>query len=58
MSGEGIGPPALSISPYPSATFPFFFKLNFWLHWVFVALRRLSLVVASRGCSPVAEHGF
>ena len=24
--------------------------LNFWLHWVFVAARGLSLVAASRGC--------
>ena len=44
-------------------------SLFFWLHWVFVAPRRLSLVVASRGllflvvrrlliavASPVVEH--
>ena len=30
-----------------------FFKngIYFWLHWVFVPVQRLSLVVASRGCS-------
>ena len=28
----------------------------FWLHQVFIATGRLSLVVVSRGCSPVAEH--
>ena len=26
----------------------------FWLHWVFIAAHRLSLVVISRGCSLVA----
>ena len=47
------------------------FFLNFWLHWVFIAACRLSLVVVSRGsslvvvcgllfagASPVAEHGL
>ena len=33
----------------------FFF---FWLHWVFVAARRLSLVVASRGYSSLQCVGF
>ena len=36
----------------------FFFESNlflyFWLHWVFVASCRLSLVTASGGCSLVA----
>ena len=27
-----------------------FYVYYFWLHWIFVAMRRLSLVVASRGC--------
>ena len=31
---------------------------NFWLHWVFVAVFRLSLIVASRGCSLVVVLGF
>ena len=34
-----------------------FFKLLFiylWLHWVFVAKPRLSLLVASEGYTPVA----
>ena len=30
--------------------------INFWLCWVFVAARRLSLVVASGGYSRVVEH--
>ena len=30
----------------------------FWLRWVFVAARRLSLVVASRGCSSLRCVGF
>ena len=33
-----------------------FFKIlftYFWLHWVFVAAHRLSLVVVSRGCSSL-----
>ena len=40
----------------------FFFVLNFihfWLHWVFIAVRRLSLVVVGRGsscCSVQASH--
>ena len=30
---------------------------NFCLYWVFVAARTFSLVVASRGCSPVTVCG-
>ena len=30
----------------------------YWLHWVFVAAHRLSLVVASRGCSLLRCTGF
>ena len=32
--------------------------LNFWLCWVFVAARRLSLVVANGGYSLVLVHGL
>ena len=32
--------------------------IHFWLCWVFVAARRRSLVVASRGCSPAAVLGL
>ena len=32
--------------------------IYFWLHWVFIAACRLSLVVASRGCSLAAVHGL
>ena len=31
----------------------YFLKFYFWLRWVFVAARRLSLVVASGSYSPV-----
>ena len=30
------------------------YLFNFWLCWVFIAAHRLSLVLASRGCSLVA----
>ena len=30
----------------------------YWLHWVFVAVNRLSLVVASRSYSLAEVHGF
>ena len=36
----------------------FLFTHLFWLHWVFVAVWGLSLVVASRCCSPVAVWGL
>ena len=41
----------------------FFYKfiylfIYFWLHWVFVAARGLSLVVASRGYSSLRCTGF
>ena len=39
----------------------FLFKKNnfiyFWLHWVFVAVQGLSLVVVSGGYSPVVVPG-
>ena len=39
--------------------YSFFFKFFYsWLHWVFVAARRLSLVAASRGCSSLRSAGF
>ena len=49
------------------ATILFFFKdiylfkkflFIFWLHWVFVAARRLSLVAVSRGYSSLRCMGF
>ena len=46
----------------PSVLFFFFFNLMnvflFWLHWVFIAARGLSLVVASRGYSLVEVRGL
>ena len=39
----------------------FFFLINliyFWLHWVFVAVHRLSLVAASGGYSSLQCAGF
>ena len=35
-----------------------FLFIYFWLHWVFVALCGLSLVVESGGCSAVVEQGL
>ena len=35
-----------------------YFSLFIWLHWVFVAALRLSLVVASRGYSSLQGSGF
>ena len=35
-----------------------FFKIYFWLHWVFVAARRLSVVAVSGSYSPVAVLGL
>ena len=53
------GCPPLSVS---STGFCGFFKINlfiyFWLRWVFVAARRLSLVVASGGYSLLWCTGF
>ena len=36
----------------------FIYVLYFWLCWVFIAVRGLSLVVASRGSPLVAMHGL
>ena len=36
----------------------FYLFIYFWLHWVFVAARRLSLVVASGGYSSLPCAGF
>ena len=53
---------SFSMSEQVFLSFSFFFKINlfiyFWLHWVFVAVRRLSLVVASRGYSSLQCTGF
>ena len=43
---------------YRLTPFVFFFLIYFWLCWVFVAARRLSLVVASRGRSSFRCVGF
>ena len=54
---------------YCSFLLIFIYFIYFWLRWVFVATRRLPLVVASRGYSAVcrlliavdslvAEHGL
>ena len=45
----------------PGRTLPFYLFLKFiyfWLHWVFVAERGLSLVVVSRGYSSLRCSGF
>ena len=46
-----LAPPG---KPNQCSDLPFYF----WLHWVFVAACRLSLVAASGGCSLGAVHGF
>ena len=38
--------------------FKIYIYVYFWLHWVFVALHRLSLVVASEGSSSLWLEGF
>ena len=35
-----------------------FYSLYFWLHWIFVALHRLSLVAGSGGYSWLLCEGF
>ena len=35
-----------------------FLFIYFWLHWVFVVVCGLSLVVATGGCSAVVAHGL
>ena len=48
------------VSPLSHSFFFFliFFKIYFWLCWVFVAVRRLSLVAASGGYSSLRCMGF
>ena len=36
----------------------FFVVVNFWLPWVFTAVRGLSLAAESRGYSPVVVRGL
>ena len=52
----------LSVSPPIPFINVFFFLINlfinFWLHWVFVAARGLSLVTVSRGYSSLQCAGF
>ena len=35
-----------------------FFKVYFWLRWIFVAVHGVALVAESRGYSIVAVHGL
>ena len=65
--GGGVGTEAgvQPVSPGLSHIVSFFSFINlfilfiyFWLHWVFVAARRLSLVAASRGYSSLRYAGF
>ena len=55
--------PAFRLEVYQAGTFLFYFFLinlfiYFWLRWVFVAVRGLSLVVASGGYSSLRCTGF
>ena len=60
----GIEPGPLTVkAPRPtywatSEFLHFFFFLMFWLHWVFIAVRGLSVVAASEGYSRVAVQGL
>ena len=46
--------------PYPKAIHlvSFFSPFLFWLHWVFAAACRLSLVAVNAACSPVVARGL
>ena len=44
----------VTVSLRQPALHPFILLFYLWMHWAFVAVRRLSLVAVSRGCSPVA----
>ena len=43
-------------STYITSFFNFVFLIYIWLHWVFVAVRGLSLVEVSRHYSPIEGH--
>ena len=53
----GLCDPATCL-PLPRTFSSFFFLICFWLHWIFVAVNRLSLVAASRGDSLVVVRGL
>ena len=70
---SGLAPYSICSVQWPKESFSFFLRFNFiyfWLCWVFVAARGLSLVMVSRGytvvvlrlltavVSLVAEHGL
>ena len=51
----------VNLDPLPTSELNFCifkkdFLVYFWLLWVFIAVCGLSLVAASRGCSPVVGH--
>ena len=54
--GVGRGIPVLSSVIQSKDLFLFCLFIYFWRHWVFIALRGLSLVAVSRGSSLVASH--
>ena len=56
---EALDNGKVSVQPQTLQGFFFFlFSFFFWLHWVFVAAHRLSLVVASGGYSSLRCAGF
>ena len=58
---EWLAAPQILLIPLSISSFFFFLRFNFiyfWLHWVFVAERGLSLVVASGGYSSLRRAGF
>ena len=54
--GVGRGIPILSSVIQSKDLFLFCLFIYFWRHWVFIALRGLSLVAVSGGSSLVASH--
>ena len=51
--GVNAPPPQINIECLLIYFYKFIYLFNFWLHWVFVAARGLSLVAASGGCSSL-----
>ena len=51
-------PDTLILNLQPQNCEKIIFLIYFWLHWVFIAVRQLSLVVVSRDCSSLRCLGF
>ena len=55
---DSVTCPSLSASKWQRIFLKWFIYLYFWLHWVFVPVCGLSLVVPSRGYSSLGYSGF